>query len=329
MKVLCVNNHLDYINLGILDAMCDYGYSVKILPLSQFSKLQQYFILEKTLKEFKPDYIFTPGWSINLFDTDQFINIVKRAGIPHIYWATEDPLHFDEVSMVFAPHSNYVFTTAEECNEKYRSINIPSSTLLFGFNPKIFHKKPPKKEYKHDIVLIANNYYWFSENKNFRKKAINDILLPLIEANYDVKIWGDKWCDPTYGYNIDPKYCCGYLFDYQETANIYSSAKIVLGIESVNTSLTQTSVRAYEIMGCKSFHLTCYTPAHEKLFNNHEHLVWSKSPEETLSLVKYYLEHDNEREAIANNGYKEVLSKHTYYHRLNQLQYDLEKSFHI
>ncbi len=37
-----------------------------------------------------------------------------------------------------------------------------------------------------------------------------------------------------------------------------------------------------------------------------------------LYLSTYYLEHDDERERIAENGYKEVL-KHTYAHRIETI----------
>lgn len=86
--------------------------------------------------------------------------------MPHFYWATEDPLFFEEVSLLFAPHCDYVFTLAEECNLLYKKIGIPSSTLTFACNPDIFRPMPPKKEYSYDLVLAASNYYWFPDDKN-------------------------------------------------------------------------------------------------------------------------------------------------------------------
>lgn len=91
----------------------------------------------------------------------------------------------------------------------------------------------------------------------------------------------------------------------------------------MNTSPTQTSVRTFEIMGTGGFYLTCYTSSHENLFKNHEHLVWSASPEQTVELIDYYLKHDDERTAIASKGQAEIFGKHTYYHRGHQFEKEM------
>lgn len=101
MKIVCFNHKLYYINTGIFEALKEMGHQVEIIALSQFASIRQKEILEDILTGLKPDIIFTPGWSINFFDTDQYLDIVKKSGIPHVYWATEDPLFIDDVSMVF------------------------------------------------------------------------------------------------------------------------------------------------------------------------------------------------------------------------------------
>jgi len=189
---------------------------------------------------------------------------------------------------------------------------------MFGYNQDIFKKVPSKPEYQHDIVLVANNYNW-PAYENIQRKAIQDIVKPLIAAGYDIKIWGADWTNPLLEYTIDEKFYGGSI-SYLETPYVYSSAKIVLGLQNVNTSLTQTSCRTFEIMGSGAFYLTAYTPSHEHYFTNHHHLVWSTSPNETLTLVDYYLKNDSERQAIARQGQTEVLNNHTYAHRINQME---------
>lgn len=321
MRVLTVNDRAYYINLGLVAAMVERGYDVQILPLGRYSSDVQRHLLVSYLHDFRPNYVLTPGWSIGIFDTEQFLDIMSHSSVPHVYWATEDPLFFNEVSMVFAPRSTYVFTTAAECVPNYLRMGIPSSTMAFGCNPNLFRPVPPKPQYQFDIVLVANNYPWFAPDKDFRRKAVRDVVAPLVKADYDIMIWGAGWDDPKNDVPIGSHW--GGYCDYLETPSIYSSAKIVLGLQSVNTSATQTSCRTFEIMGCGAFFLTCYTPSHEALFENRRHLVWSRSADETLELVDYYLHHDDERRAIAEQGRAEVLRKHTYAHRLRQMEADL------
>lgn len=319
IRVLCVNHLLYYLNFGLFAAMEKMGYTVCILPLSKYALHEQKDILAYWLNEFKPHFIFTPGWSINLFDIRVFLDTVKEHELPHFYWATEDPLFFEEVSLIFAPHCDYVFTLAEECNTWYRERGIPSSTLTFACNPDIFKPVPPKKEYSYDLVLAASNYYWFGKGKRFRREAIDIILKPLVDGNYNLKVWGGDWTNPESDYTI-PSHMYGGYIDYRETPYLYSSARIVLGLQSVNTSLTQTSCRTYEIMGSGAFHLTPFTPAYANFFRNFEHVVWSTSPEETVSLVDYYLRHDEERKKIAHKAREEILERHTYIHRVKAME---------
>ena len=104
---------------------------------------------------------------------------------------------------------------------------------------------------------------------------------------------------------------------YEEMRTAYSSAKIVLGLHSVDTSPTMMSMRTFEALGCGAFYLTQWTPAVENLFSNHEHLVWSKSPQETVELVEYYLpgpKNDSGLPATVRPTYM----RDTYHHRAEE-----------
>lgn len=76
-------------------------------------------------------------------------------------------------------------------------------------------------------------------------------------------------------------------------------------------------------MGSGAFHLTPFTPAYANFFRNFEHVVWSTSAEETIDLVDYYLRHDEERKEIARKGREEILARHTYIHRVKQMEKDM------
>uniref|UniRef100_UPI00161ECBD7 glycosyltransferase family protein n=1 Tax=Anaerosolibacter carboniphilus TaxID=1417629 RepID=UPI00161ECBD7 len=55
------------------------------------------------------------------------------------------------------------------------------------------------------------------------------------------------------------------------------------------------------------------------MFTNNFHLTCSYSHEDTVRLVDYFLKHEAERQAIAQNGQREVYSKHTYKERARQV----------
>jgi spore maturation protein CgeB len=74
-------------------------------------------------------------------------------------------------------------------------------------------------------------------------------------------------------------------------------------------------MRPFETMGCKTCLLAEKDETLEKHFENGTHLVLYDSPDDCREKVKELLQNDAKREAIAEQGYKEVLKKHTYMER--------------
>lgn len=77
--------------------------------------------------------------------------------------------------------------------------------------------------------------------------------------------------------------------------------------------------RTFETLGCRTMLMTNYTDGLADLFDIGRELVVYDSPEDLLAKTRYYLEHDAEREAIAEAGYKRVKRDHTYKERAKLL----------
>jgi len=302
---------------GLGRTLTELGETVEIIDAGLASQQDPDF-LEHAISSFNPDYVCSQGGWGKLGDI--IFPILRRKGIPHIFWASEDPLFFESLSLPMARNSQYVFTTAAECIDKYYSQGIKAHLMLFACSPSFHHRVEPDPRFNHDCIFVGNNYSQFPA----RLKGMEIILKPLIDKDFDLKVYGlDWWLNRQNRFFIEPHIYGGGLA-YEEMRTAYSSAKIVLGLHSVDTSPTMMSMRTFESLGCGAFYLTQWTPAVENLFSNHEHLVWSKSPQETVELVEYYLARPEERQRIARNGQAYVYARHTYHHRaeefLNALQ---------
>jgi len=313
MRMLFVNP-APIIKYGIGKAFAELGHKVHYVFLAIEKSLEPF------LREIKPQFVFTEngdGLFYKLFP------LLDQAKIPHIYWAIEDPVDFHSLSLPYALKSPYVFTPCIESISKYRSYGIDAHLLMFACLPSYHHRVAPDNRYNNDIIFVGNNY----SRHPARLRGIDNILCPLIEGGYDIKIFGNEWwLDEQNYFSIQTNYYGGYLPNENLPA-VCSSAKIILGLHSVDTSLTMMSMRTFEILGCGGFYLTQWTPAIEYVFKNHYHLVWTKSREETLDLVNFYLAHPQEREKIARQGQREVYDKHTYHHRVKDVINVLEKTF--
>ncbi len=102
---------------------------------------------------------------------------------------------------------------------------------------------------------------------------------------------------------------------FEEAAEKFCQSKIVFNI-SIKDDI---NMRVFETLSTKSFLLTNRIPTMTELFEDGKHLVMYDSPDDMIDKAKYYLEHDDERNAIAQAGFEEVRSKHTFVHRAKQV----------
>ncbi|MED4226517.1 glycosyltransferase [Neobacillus cucumis] len=319
LKILFIEAAKQYL-LGLPSGFEKSGCTVKILTDIQEEEL------EKTLKEFKPDLAVTAGWTkIHTRVKLQLLHrLLKKYGVKHAYWATEDPRWREKWSLYYieTTHPDYIFTIDRDSVPYYQNLGYSAHHLTWACNPD-FHKPGNKQEqYSCDIAVVATAGVTWS---SYRKDSVQILLQPLLEKGYNVKIWGNRWekVDPTIiGFDVPSKFLKQKL-PYTETNDVYSTAKIVLGFQNTFTELNS---RTFEVLASQGFLLTPHTPAVEELFIPKKHLVCSSSPKETLKLVDYYLTHEDERKSIAKLGQKEVYSKHTYTHRAKEILKVVSKS---
>ena len=74
----------------------------------------------------------------------------------------------------------------------------------------------------------------------------------------------------------------------------------------------QIKGRNFEIPGTGGFLLTNYADNLEEYYSDRKEIVVFHSEEEVPDLVRYYLQHDSERESIAKAGFERTSSEHTW-----------------
>ncbi len=309
--------------MGFHTAVSDIGVYVRAV-FNGYG--MSYLQICKLIDEVKPNFIFTIGRPEIHVDFEALKKACKDKGIFHVYWATEDRTYHQRYSIKIAESADFVFTPAEECLEGYKRIGKPCSLLRYGYYPPLHNRREPDEKYRADITIAASfherlqcdyviNQVLGTENNGeeiLRKTCIDKIVIPLVERGYHITIWGEGW-DTL----VPQKFFKGYL-NYYELPVLYSSSKIVLGLEWDNISETKTTGRPFEVLGCQAFFLSYRTKALSNIFEDRKHLALTDSEEETLELVNYYLKHDTAREAIAAEGYKEVHNHHTCYQRAHE-----------
>lgn len=85
------------------------------------------------------------------------------------------------------------------------------------------------------------------------------------------------------------------------------------------------NMRLYEATGVGTLLITDWQENLHKIFEPGKEVVAYRTPEECAELIQYYLEHDDEREAIVCAGQARTLREHTYYQRMQELVNILER----
>ncbi|MBI5636662.1 MAG: glycosyltransferase [Nitrospinae bacterium] len=100
----------------------------------------------------------------------------------------------------------------------------------------------------------------------------------------------------------------------EEMAELYSASKIVFN----NAIRNDLNMRVFEALCSGSLLLTDTAEGLADFFEDRRHLVVYNDAN-VGELAAYYLQHEDERESIAENGRAAVLEKHTYAHRAEQI----------
>ncbi|MCR5128366.1 MAG: DUF3880 domain-containing protein [Lachnospiraceae bacterium] len=109
------------------------------------------------------------------------------------------------------------------------------------------------------------------------------------------------------------------------TVDYYTEAPYAIKCAKINLNITLKSIRsgipqrAMDIMGCGGFLLSNYQPDLCDEFVAGKDFVYYESIEHAVELTGYYLEHDEERKRIAENGYEKVRKSHNFRVKCEQI----------
>lgn len=92
---------------------------------------------------------------------------------------------------------------------------------------------------------------------------------------------------------------------------VFRRSKVNLNI-TLRSIVSGVSLRVLDVLAAGGFLITTYQKEIDEYFENGKELVMARTPEEMIELTAYYLEHEDERKAIAENGQKKVFDEFAY-----------------
>lgn len=237
-------------------------------------------------------------------------------GVPLVYWLIND-LAFTKNGSQPQIHwlkPDFVFTICPSRVEEYKQRGIKADYMDFGYNPSIHYQEEVSPKYQSSISVVANIYPDVLEKdlQPYLYTSLQTLIVPLLLEGVRVDFWGRNWdqMSPFLGVEIPHDWIHGYI-PYKEINYVYSSAKIIIGMQNHTHHLTQ---QTFEILASGGLLLTNDTPAVRQVFKPGQDLIASSSPTETIKLVRHYLRHPEECDLLRKQG-KSAVTHHSYRNR--------------
>ena len=230
-------------------------------------------IWKKQLDHFKPDIIFCESaWTgiekyygswrgriykdkrVSFENRAELIKILTYAqmhGIKTVFWNKEDPTYFDHSIYDFidtALQFDYVFTTAEECIEKYRQRGHEQVHLLpFGVNLKQFYAN--ESEVVKGSAFFAGS--WFGDHPK-RCEELERLLDYAISQGWKLDIY-DRGSNSKETKNRFPEKYNQYLHPavpFTKMPEICRKYEYAINVNTVVNSSTMISRRVLQLAAC-------------------------------------------------------------------------------
>lgn len=160
-------------------------------------------------------------------------------------------------------------------------------------------------EEKYDVVFLGQKY----GNRG-------DIIDALVHSGLDIHLAGHYW----EGY---PNWH-GYITDFQESLNFMSSGRININLSMpFHGGIPQLKGRFVQIPGLKKLQIT--TPADNlgEYFIHGKEIIVISSVSGLIDQCKYFIDHQDERNVIAEAGLQRTIKDHTAQNRFQEIMNQL------
>lgn len=286
--------------------------------------------------------VLNPCNTIYVFDKELYLEF-HNAGISTVHYmpmaanterldllakADTSPLSYDyDISFVgslYLEKANYfdqMTLLLPDYAKGYLNALIAAQMKVQGYNFIEEVLGPVMEEMKKAFPLkrepgstVSDEWLYANAVINRRITAIERIdLLDAVAGNHMVDFF-------TYYEDFTlPNVCNHGPVDYcDEMPHIFRRSRINLNI-TLRGMKSGIPLRAFDIMGCGGFLLSNFQADFLDFFVPGEDFVYYESKEDLLQKIDYYLDHEEERQAIAKNGHDKVAEGHTYRHRIREM----------
>jgi len=281
-------------------------------------------LLEKVKTE-KPDLVFVFTYTDELeFETLKEIKNLTTS----IAWFADDYWRFWNYSKYYPPYYTWVVTTYSKAAEWYKERGF-NNILLSQWACDTNFYKPIEIEKDIDVSFVGQY-----------KPPRGKVVKALQKAGIKVEAFGSGWPNGkisqedmfkifsrsriNLNLNVRPgplsPRVISRIFLKKSIDKIKLDFHLIENLRSyLHFPILHTHARPFELAGCRAFVISGFSEDIPLSYKENEEMVFYYSIPDLIDKIRYYLEHNIERERIAQAGYDKTLGSHTYEKRFNDI----------
>jgi spore maturation protein CgeB len=244
----------------------------------------------------------------------KMLSAAAEASVPTVIWNKEDPVNYD-IFLPVVQSFDHVFTTDSAKVPQYKADlgHNRVHSLMFAAQPWI-HNPIGSPATKQPSVCFAGA--WRGAKYPNRARTLG----PLLDAADQVGELVIYDREPTTSVATFPprfsKAIVGTL-PYADMLAAYRHHACFLNVNSVTESPTMLSRRVFEILACRTPVISTPSAALERHFADIVPMPTTQASAEAF--IGQLLHDPDYRDRLGQRGYREVMSRHTYAHRVRQM----------
>jgi Glycosyl transferases group 1/DUF based on E. rectale Gene description (DUF3880)/Glycosyltransferase like family 2 len=214
----------------------------------------------------------------------------SNSAIPTVFWNNEDPAHFDDFAGA-ATEFDWIFTTDAGCIDRYIEVtgHRHVGVLPFAAQPRLHNPiGGPARRLARACFAGSSQGTTLADRGN----DVELLLRPVLDAGLlDIV---DEDLPTEYG-----RYAC------------------FLNVNLVKTSPTMCSRQVFEFLACRTPVVSTPSRAIDELLG--DAVITVETQAEVLTAVERLTADPENRDRAGQRGYRAVMSRHTYRHRVDQI----------
>ena len=238
----------------------------------------------------------------------------RKSGVPTIFWNKEDPGHYGDRVHDFAKTAqlfDFVFTTAEECVDKYKADygcqNV--AVLPFAAQPRLYN--PIELHPRIRRVTFAGSWYAYFEE---RCADMHSLFKSIADSDVELEIY-DRYYEDSDPNHIFPEEYRGLIrpsVQADKVPDVFKSSLFGLNVNSVKESPTMFARRVFELMASNTLVISNYSSGMKEMFG--DSVVFADREPHRLRELS-----DTDINRMRDEALHLVLAQHTYERRFESI----------